>query len=353
MEKLFQLLKLDAPTKGSFGIEIECEGHDMRAIRNDVWRSEDDGSLRGVYPQTRSEFVLVKPIPLDEVEKAIDSLIKSQRGATFNFSFRTSVHIHMNVQELTYVQLLNLIYTYFLLEEPLMNWCGDERKGNRFCLRLRDAEYMMKHIVPMFSHGYDHLQGVEHDSIRYSSLNLEAFKKYGSVEFRGMRGNMDKQVIVSWVNMLNSLKEYASKMASPKEIHDDYRKIGSIKFLKKVLGENAKLVTTDTTSSEMAQSYSISLDLPFSYKEPVKAAPKKARPMYAQVMPVAGDWAAPQMVNIDEMMEDARERQRRAHEEIVAHRQRNAALGIQGNPFDIRPAVAPRVRPAPARIRFD
>ena len=271
MDKLFALLGREAAVEGDVGIEIECEGVSIKPLKNVTWKSEDDGSLRGYYPETRAEFVMNGPVKFEDVEKALDKLIKSQAGATFNFSFRTSVHVHLNVQGLTFPQLTALVYTYLLLEEPLINYCGEGRKANRFCLRLADAEGLMEEVIKAVQ-GEDQLLRIGRDSIRYASLNLEAFKKYGSVEFRGMRGNMDKNILLPWVGMIKCLRDYAETKDGAFEVHEEFRKIGAEKFLNKVMGEYSKLLIDGQTYHNINTSYSLSMDLPYAYKKGREAA---------------------------------------------------------------------------------
>lgn len=38
--------------EGDVGIEIECEGAGFRMIDTDTWTCEDDGSLRGKFPES-------------------------------------------------------------------------------------------------------------------------------------------------------------------------------------------------------------------------------------------------------------------------------------------------------------
>lgn len=283
MAKLFKLLGLNKPVAGEYGIEIECEGNNIAPINSKTWGSEADGSLRGEYPHGACEFVLKKPIMFKDVEQAIDELIGHEINAEFNFSFRTSVHIHVNVQELTSTQLYNLIYTYLLIEQPLVNYCGDGRKGNRFCLRLRDAEGMIDILSNLFNTGNKNLRRIPNDHMRYASINLEAFKKYGSIEFRAMRGTMDKAIILPWVQMLHSIKTYALEMANPKVIHEEFRAYGSVGFLNKVLGkENAQRVMSPTAEQEMNESYSLSIDLPYSFVEVEEEPQMEHRPFDIQ-----------------------------------------------------------------------
>ena len=265
MKKIYEILGLH-PVEGEYGIEIEAEGKNLEIVDTKTWRSEDDSSLRGVFPNTRAEWVLREPILYKNVKKALAEVANLQKDATLKFSFRTSCHVHMNVQHLTYPQVLNVIYAYLLIEEPLLNYCGDVRKGNRFCLRARDAEGLLWSLNKVFS-GYEpDLFNFPHNGIRYAAINLEAIKKYGSLEFRSMRGTLDQVVLNNWVGMLNNLKKYALSKDSPEQIHEEFRKVGCEKFLQNVVGDYVKELTYPEMEKDMCPSYSITLDLPHAYK---------------------------------------------------------------------------------------
>lgn len=261
MQKLFNLLDRKTAAKGDIGIEIETEGKGIRPVENKFWQTTHDGSLRGRYPDETAEFIINGIIPFAKVEEAIDNLILEQAAAEFAFSFRTSVHVHLNVQDLTHAQLCNLIYTYYLLEGSLMDFCGDTRKANRFCLRLNDAEGVIPELREIFKNE-DHLLLVRADTIRYASLNLEAFKKFGSIEFRGMRGTMDKAVLLPWIKMIEALRVYAVSKATPMDIHNELREVGVDRFAANVFGDMLKV-----NAQSVAESYSLSLDLPYAYRE--------------------------------------------------------------------------------------
>lgn len=299
MKKVFELLGMDRPIEGDFGIEIEAEGENMREVRNEFWKTEADGSLRGAYPESCAEFVLKKPIPHDKVGDAVQSLIDSQPGATFEFSFRTSVHIHVNVQPLQYEQLLNMMYTYLLLEEPLTTYCGRERKGNRFCLRLADAEGMMDTLGQLFNGTGKEIGYIEGDAIRYSAMNIAALPKYGSLEFRAMRGNMDKEVITTWCKALYAIREYAKGKNNPMEIYEEFRKDPPSVFLKNVLGDVAPAFLYPRVIRDVQRSFSLALDLPFQFRnaeERRKAQPEPPKAKKPKVVfddPFAQPFAVP------------------------------------------------------------
>ena len=284
MQKLFEIYG-KPKTEGDIGIEVECEGANLVRVEGGGWHTEDDGSLRpaGGFPTLKCEWVLDTPVPLDDVKNKLLFLAKKQDKATLKFGFRTSVHVHVNCQELTYYQLLNMIYIYFLYEEPLINFCGEGRKANRFCLRLRDAEGQLDAINRLIALGEIGLHKLQRDRTRYSALNLEALPKYGSLEFRGMRGTLDVPVLMSWVNMCHSIREAAKQYEDVSAVHDAFVKLGPEEFGKKVFGKEFKEL--EDVEDGAALGYSLSLDLPYMFKEEKKKPYKEYKPLKYEAPP--------------------------------------------------------------------
>lgn len=283
MKKWHEYLGKRKPVEGDVGIEIECEGKGFNAVDNALWRSEDDGSLRGRFPDSRVEYVLQKPIPIDTVKFALEELTKVIPKAVPDFSFRTSVHVHVNVQDMGEEQIQNYVYTYLLLEEALFSFCGNTRKANRFCLRLQDADYAMSYLKPLFRNGPSFITKMDENQTRYAAINLAAMRKYGSIEFRGMRGTLDINTLTVWATALVSIRNCACHYANCLDIHDDFVTMGPEKFLSHVLGDLASHFTYKNMVRDMQQSYSLTLELPYDYKKSIEApkpiAKKKEEPV--------------------------------------------------------------------------
>ena len=270
MKKLHELLGLPL-CKGSLGVEIECEGKNLNPIDTDTWRTERDGSLRGEYPHCSSEYVMRQPVTALRLTKAIDELISHQAKATLEFSFRTSVHVHVNVQEYTVDEMLAFLYACLLLEEPLMNFCGETRKGNRFCLRVKDAEGYDKTLNSLFERGWRTVRDLNGDNIRYSAINIHALKKYGSIEFRGMRGNMDRDVLIPWCNTLLNIRNTATKLGSPVAVYNEFIKKGNREFAEQMLGKHFDKFDYPDLDRDTANSFSLNIQLPHIFKNKEKA----------------------------------------------------------------------------------
>lgn len=268
MKSILEIFGLNK-TVGEFGIEIETEGEHIQYVEPNgsfIWNTVKDGSLRGEYPNAAAEFVMNRPCLHRYVEKHLDALIERQKVAQFAFSFRTSVHVHMNVQPLTEDQVFNIMYTYYLLEGVLVKYCGEHREGNRFCLRLQDSDGCHDVIRVLFSCGINNLRLHSQESLRYAALNLAAITKYGSLEFRSMRGTLDKNVLLPWVDALSNIKKFAVKFQDVRDIHEKVIELGPLGFMQEVLQDEYKHFFTEMSESQINLGFSLSIDIPFMYK---------------------------------------------------------------------------------------
>lgn len=279
MTKLYELLA-KGRKNGDFGIEIECEGERLPLLPpGTAWNQCDDGSLRGEYPHGRSEYVLRKPLSLDDSIAAIMDLIKHGNAtrAKFDFSFRTSVHVHMNVLDMRVHHYLNMVYTYYIIEESLIRYCGDERIGNRFCLRLRDADFIINQIGNLFGDPVRFIHHLNMEELKYAAINLAATARYGSVEFRGMAGNINPDYIRIWLKALYNLREFSQQYADPRKIHDLFVNTPPSKFLEMVLGDVYRFFSYENETNDMRTNFSLSLDLPYMFRE-VKIQKEEVKP---------------------------------------------------------------------------
>lgn len=276
MKKICEILH-QAAVQGDVGIEIEVEGENLPTAVGGNWLVIGDGSLRPKGDLTRAaEYVLAKPISPGDVAGTLKTLGNAFEvsKSTLNFSFRTSVHVHINAQQLTEAQLLNMVYTYLLIEEPLLNFCGKERKGNRFCLRMQDAEGLLDTVMKLVNGGVSSLVLAYEDQIRYSALNLASVKKYGSVEFRSMRGTADQAILKTWISALLNLRSFAQKANSVQGIYKMFTEMSAEDFIKEVLGDAAKPFIYKKMDKDMQRSFSLAIDIPFAAKAATKKVAK-------------------------------------------------------------------------------
>ena len=230
--RVIQCLRL-FPKAGMFGVEIEAEGAGLDIPENKVWRQEADGSLRA-KPEC-CEYVFKEPLSYEDSITAVGWLNAQHKknGTVLNWSFRCSTHVHLNVQEMELSALLRLVYLYYIFENLLVKWSGEEREGNRFCLRLKDSSEIPFVVENIFRNS---LRGVNENQVRYSALNLGSLIKYGSVEFRSLSGTTDRERLSKWLNGITNLRDYAVQAKSLQELFEKAK--GNLNaFGKEVFGE--------------------------------------------------------------------------------------------------------------------
>lgn len=227
-------------TKGKVGIEIEVEGANLPDPDTipSPWVFHNDGSLRG---KENAEYVLANPVEFEDVPAALETLWSrfDKSKSILDDSNRTSVHVHLNVQSFFFNRLTSLMALYFAFEEVLTEWCGDHRVGNLFCLRAKDAPAILSSIRRFIeSDG----RNMIHDGHHYAGLNANALHKFGSLEFRSLRGCSKPDVILDWVRILERLYVLSGEFEDPREICGIFSAEGPLAFFDSILGEMAPVV---------------------------------------------------------------------------------------------------------------
>jgi hypothetical protein len=233
MTKVIDLCTPRRAKEGEIGIEIEAEGQGFPG-GGTYWSIKGDGSLRG----EACEYVLKHPASRADYQRHLTTLQKrwTDNRTQFNNSTRTSVHVHINVQELTITQVYTFICLYLVLENHLIEWCGEHRKGNLFCLRAKDAEFLLYTLEEAIRSG--DYKKLDSNTLRYASINVRALYTYGSLEFRAMRGTSNIDLISHWIEILLAIKDASLTFENPQQIIEDFSAYGPIEFHNKVFPNN-------------------------------------------------------------------------------------------------------------------
>jgi hypothetical protein len=233
LRRQFKLNRVD----GDVGIEIETEAKkpyiipDMR-----FWRVDKDGSLRNFG----QEYILRGAVKRgQELEDALQEFDDVAKEIKFLESIYTSVHVHLNFLNDKWITLANFITAYALLEPSLVKYSGPTRESNLFCLSIRDAEGCLDAIKTVLAAAdvrrYDRM-ALHPDHVKYSALNMANLYKLGTLEVRSFRGVHDVKCIKKWVDILLSIKDYASaKDLNPVKVIEEFR-ADTPAWVRKVLG---------------------------------------------------------------------------------------------------------------------
>lgn len=250
---------------GEIGVEIEVEGVNL-PDQMEGWEVHRDDSLRG----NAREYVLTSPCPRNQLGrhlKKFSDVLEHYNTRPLE-SKRAGVHVHINVQSLTMAQLISFICLYGIFEESLVRWCGDGRSGSLFCLRIKDAEYLSSWIE--YCTENELWNNLPENDIRYAALNLTSLSKFGSLEFRALRGTTDVHVIHQWVNLLLCIKDYAlNQVDNPLQILDNLSKEGGKRFATSVFGDLSRLIfNLDVSEKEIEQGCRGIQTIAYSFKMP-------------------------------------------------------------------------------------
>jgi hypothetical protein len=254
-------MRVKAKAGDLYGIELECEGRNVEwdqkteeILRN--WTPHHDGSLRANHGGA-CEWVFTGPAKYDASVKRVHELFDyfDKSKAKLVCSNRTSTHIHFNVGDKNAYQVVNLYILFTIFEGLLDRYCGEERVGNLFCLSSRHAEQQLEWV--MRACFKDHSFARIGNEQRYCSLNLNAINKFGTVEFRGMRGLDNREDLLAWLSIVNELCTYACyTMKNPVDVLQAISQNGPTEFMKQIWSaQNVRLLVGGV--SEQQLSYSI------------------------------------------------------------------------------------------------
>jgi hypothetical protein len=135
------------------------------------------------------------------------NLLKAEINPDVDFSKRTSVHVHLDVRQMTMNQLVGLLFTYSVVENLLFKFVQNNRRNNIFCVPINET-YLMSN---MKTNPDKFLYAIESYWQKYSALNLLPISRQGSVEFRHMPGTLNVPLLIQWIDLLCCLKVFAYK----------------------------------------------------------------------------------------------------------------------------------------------
>ena len=195
--------------KELIGVEFEYEGVLIRSIAaeeyNTYYTAVDDGSLR----DEGKEFVFTTPLFGADLVDALNEMGVMANKHNFRTTYRTSVHVHLDVRDLSAQEIHKLCVLYTLFERSLFAFIGDNREANNFCIPwYRSNTYF--NTISLLKTSPDPGRAMN-EAIggmqRYSALNLVSMREHGSLEFRHMGGTLDMNRVKTWINMIMSLKK--------------------------------------------------------------------------------------------------------------------------------------------------
>lgn len=179
------------------GIEIELENWEGPVHPVDrVWHSKEDGSLRNDGVEW-----ITSPIAASHAPFALYHLLHEVLSPGSCFSPRTSIHVHVDMQQWEDIQVKHLLLWYLLLEPLFYRFTGRGRQKNIYCVPLMDTDLIrnfyempLPHVIAKWS--------------KYTGLNILPLTSFGTIEFRHMHGTFDYVKVSRWIKLICKLCEF-------------------------------------------------------------------------------------------------------------------------------------------------
>lgn len=240
------------------GLELELENISPNSELR-YWNWVRDDSLRGPF---RSEFVMKFPLCGQDLINALEEIntyIIDSGQAEKEISSRNSVHVHMDVRDLTSTQLMNLVEMYTSVEKVLYKYLDSSRENNEYCIPIYKSLSQKEQYTSLVEHikvyQDEHSLGITSDLFcKYSGLNLAPISRQGSIEFRMHHGEWRTEKILNWVNILLSLKKKAIEdPLSADEIPDHFSVVGPDEYIESIFGDYTRLLSYPSMDIDMYQ----------------------------------------------------------------------------------------------------
>jgi hypothetical protein len=116
----------------------------------------------------------------------------------WNFSHRCSFHVHLDVRDFSFGELLNMVGIYIFVEPIIFNMCEEHRAGNSYCIPLNHLNIDARSIMSMSL-----------KETKYWALSLNRLRDLGTLEFRMRHGSNKAIELMEWISYLHNIFIYA------------------------------------------------------------------------------------------------------------------------------------------------
>jgi hypothetical protein len=180
------------------------------------------------------------PAYYEDTLKLFDVLHKGIKLGPDAFTDRTSIHVHVNMLQLTPYEARQFVLLYALLEPVFFEYVGPVRQGSIFCVPLSYT-----HLPSVYKND---IQGMYQSWQKYTAFNLvplgggkEGSAALGTIEFRHMYGTGDREKFTTCLTAIKELYEFIERTTNYSIINDIENGTSPQEFLHKAIPTFAKL----------------------------------------------------------------------------------------------------------------
>lgn len=205
-----------------YGLEVEVEYHN--AISDLFPLPYDDRAPLGTTVTTdgslargRNLEIISPPLALSEIAEWFSIIAKRYRFNSANQnSPGTSIHVHINVQDMCPDQIIALLQLWILIEESVFHVVGGNRLFNNFCLPLHQNPVQTALLFDLRNTDNEVTKRyLCNHAVKYSSVSLYRLLDLGTIENRVMKFVKDPTEIVKWVQLLDNWVKFPGYALDP------------------------------------------------------------------------------------------------------------------------------------------
>ena len=230
-----------------FGVEIECIGMSQVDIANllqnhginagveeynhtlrDYWKITYDSSvIDNSNPSGRGAEVVSPPLSGEAGIAEVIHVAKILSEAGVDVNNTCGLHIHVDACDLAATDLASIFLRYAYFEQTIDRFMAPNRRenANQYCLSTRSIVENIRSSV-MRNYGemtvQDFISRIPRG--RYYKVNIQAFLRHGTVEFRQHHGTINSKKIENWIRFCVNFVE-TSKVSNELEITREDRQV--------------------------------------------------------------------------------------------------------------------------------
>lgn len=213
---------------------------------NKYFVTHSDGSLR----HSGCEFVFNGPMAGSRILTALEIMEELSRVYGFSASYRTSLHVHLDMQDVRIPEDIdNYNVLYCIFERFLYKFVGKNRETSNYCVPwYMHPQHFQVYKKVLKNHGatdagvglVSHLKNSK--TFKYSGLNMFSLGDFGTIEHRQAPVDMQRDKIITWINILMRPKKWllAHKNVQGEDIFTYLEKAGPYYFMQEVFQEQFK-----------------------------------------------------------------------------------------------------------------
>lgn len=193
-----------------FGIEIECFGMPIDSAVEVLRDAGVECVMEGYNHNTRPHWKIVTDSSVSDGFEVVSPILSGNEGlesvrlvaqtlvrAGAKVDRRCGFHVHVNARDLSGADVLNCIRRYAMHESQIDGFMPQSRRGgnNSYCRAMDEIVRAIRNVPESATA----MQVAQRIYERYYKLNVQAFTRHGTIEFRQHSGTVDYRKMINWI----------------------------------------------------------------------------------------------------------------------------------------------------------